>query len=202
MIRQKRLARSLLIVAILCGASGSLRSQTILIETLGGERHVGVRVEESADTVIIRSEAGVTVAMPRSSIRLIDYAPGSHDEKGEGFWMFGLTYGTPGKVNLVIGRHFTRSVGLRVSAGTWEDVAGMAFDGVFRLASTGPVDHMVIAGMGTMEIEEGFDEWTYFQGGYNVNIHGFNAFLALSAGWGTFDSPQPTFQIGYVHRFD
>jgi len=44
--------------------------------------------------------------------------------------------------------------------------------------------------------------WSYGVFGYNLNWDGFFLEIGISLGKGDFTSPQPHWQIGYVHRFN
>jgi hypothetical protein len=189
----------LLLLLFFCTSIDSLSAQTTKIVTHEGEEYIGDIASESADTIVIRSVSGVEVAVPRASIDKVDYSYSKSEEDAQGYWSFGGAFLTPGGINLVIGRHFTRSFGLRVAGGLIPGMAGVELDGVIRFAGSRKVDHSAILGVGTMVVDN--HEWTFVQGGYNLNAYGFHLMLALSVGGGDFPNPQLLGQIGYVHLF-
>lgn len=189
----------LLLLLFLCTSTDSLTAQTTKIVTHDGEEYVGDIASESADTIVIRSASGVEVAVPRASINMVDYSYDKRDEDAKGYWSFGGAFLMPGGLNLVLGRHFTRTFGLRVTGGMLPSMVGVELDGVIRFAGSRRVEHSAVVGVGANDINGA--EWTYGVAAYNLNAYGFHLLAGFSVGSGSYSNPQFHAQIGYVHLF-
>lgn len=197
---------SLCALLFLCISGATLAAQTTRIVTHDDEEYVGALVSESADTIVIRSASGVVAIVPRQSVRQVDYAYDEQRDLARGYWSFGGAIGTPGIINIVVGRQLNRIFGVRVAAGYARDLfdledvyAGVELDLLIRFAGNRKIDHNAVIGIGALDFDA--EEWVFAQAGYNLHAYGFHLFGGISIGEGAYDSPQPMVQVGYVHRF-
>lgn len=197
------------IVLLFAVAAGTrLTAQTTRIVTTAGEEYLGELLVESIDTLILRSDGGIDIILPRSAVDEIDYAYG--DRRGP-FWSLGLTVGMPAGLNLVIERRFSDRFGVRVTGGYIWYAGGAEIDGLYRLGRSGTAEHHLLLGVGAMILrshsytgntfEPVINDRRYVQTGYALHWGGFNAVAAVSIGFGDMVNPMPMLQIGYVHRF-
>ena len=54
---------------------------------------------------------GSMMSVPRRVVRTIDYWQRSVEEESAGFWLLGVAVGTPGAINLMVGRHIDQDWG-------------------------------------------------------------------------------------------
>ncbi|MEZ4785749.1 MAG: hypothetical protein R3F28_16935 [Candidatus Kapaibacterium sp.] len=179
-------------------------AQLSTITMVDGEEYRGVIVEETNDTIRMRLNSGSMMIVPRRVVRIIDYSQ-RFEKASAGFWSLGAVVGTPGAINLVVGRHFDQDWGVRLTGGYIDDMRGIQCDllGLVGENSSGSLRHSLGLGVGTFKIREGssWENWTYVMGGYNLNWWGFNVDIGLSVGSGSFSNPQMQGGIGYVHQF-
>lgn len=197
------------IILLLAVAAGTrLTAQTTRIVTTAGEEYLGELLVESIDTLILRSDGGIDIILPRSAVDEIEYEYG--DRRGP-FWSLGLTAGMPAGLNLVVERRFSDRLGVRVTGGYLWYAGGAEIDGLYRLGRSGTAEHHLLLGVGAMILrshryaintyEPVIDDRQYVQTGYALHWGGFNAVAAVSIGFGDMVNPMPMLQVGYVHRF-
>ncbi len=180
------------------------------VTTVEGTRYSGRIVRNAGDTTVIMTEDSVTIAIPQSRVRLIEFNSDGHPASSSSaaatgpYWMFGGALGTPAGLNLIFGRSFG-GFGMRLS--------GMVFGGrlygaqvdVVRIGRTSAsFSHQPFLGVGTLHVNgggTGGGDWTYVAAGYGLNSGGFHFNIGLSVGSGDFSNPQLMLQIGYVHEF-
>lgn len=120
---------------------------------------------------------------------------------------FGVTLGTPGGLNAVIGRWFG-PFGLKLSGMYLGSLYGAQLEFSAKLSENKVRTHAITGMLGTLHLDTKNDfnltehkNWDYFGLAYTLNVSGFYLQAGLSVGNGSFTSPQILFQIGYVHRF-
>ncbi|MEN6295734.1 MAG: hypothetical protein ABFD61_06360 [Chloroherpetonaceae bacterium] len=121
--------------------------------------------------------------------------------------MLGLTFNTPGGINLIGGYHFGKFAAIGgigcVPFGT--TIWGAQVEFMFNLKSARHFEHNIGFGVGYSFIGSKLSkaqEWTYIGLFYNLNIYGFYLEPGLTIGSGTYKNPQIAFQFGYVYRFN
>lgn len=193
---------SLLFVILTCSELSAQRVTRII--TSEGETFTGEIIVESRDTITLRSTSGTDIMVPRVSIERIDYNYDPSGGKNDSFWAFGATLGTPALLNLVVAYNFNDDWGLRFSGGYVGSAAGLQLDGTYLLGGD-KVRHNLNFGLGLSGVETGWPygvkDWAYLEGGYNLQVWGFDLMLGISVGDGDYTNPQLLGQIGYVHRF-
>jgi hypothetical protein len=179
------------------------RDSTDVVYLKDGSKIVGEKIEERADEgVKMRMSDGseyvysydrierVTkeqLGMERRNLRDMSYAE------------FGLTLGTPAGINFALGSWFG-PIGFRVSGmQLGKRTAGIQVNVGYKLSDNATRSHVLAVVAGSLVA--GFQSWGYAGVVYNLNLSGFFVEAGLTAGSGSFTSPQAILQIGYVHRF-
>lgn len=117
----------------------------------------------------------------------------------ESYTELGVNLGTPAGLNLALGNWFGR-FGVRASG----MVYGRKLNGIqgnlgFKLSDNINRSDVLAAIFGSLNIEK--DNWSYFGLVYELNLSGFFFHAGLTAGSGSFSTPQLAVQLGYMHRF-
>jgi hypothetical protein len=201
-----RFLRWLLLPLLLIAAAATLSAQTTTITLSDDTEYTGTLLRESADTVVIRTTAGIEIAVPRVAIRAIDYGA-ERSDWSQAFWGVGGVSGFPAGLNIVLERNFGGRFGLRASGGYLYYLGGLELDALFRFARKGSADHHLLAGAGYLhldgdDINDSDVSLPYVHFGYLLHWGGFNMLLSLGRQLEGDDYLfLGNFQIGYVHRF-
>ena len=179
-----------------------------VLKMQGGDTYRGAIERESGDSVWLRTEDGVSMTLPRSSLALIQYDAGSYVG---GFSEFGVVLGTPAGANLVAGYHWDR-IGLRLNGGWLPDIIGAQI-GVPITLVRGSVTSLDVSPIfqtyhhtshfpdgfgGDIAISKTFTGWGVAS---EVNINGFSIELGMLFETPGLQWPAPAIQMGYVHEF-
>ena len=137
-----------------------------------------------------------------------NYTPApAFQESSDEYPMLGLTFLTPGGINLFGGYHYgkftaTGEIGFIPSS---DLIMGFQVEFMYNLKSARHFEHNIGFGGGYTYIEDQWSsptEWAFFGLFYNLNIYGFFLEPGLTIGSGTYKNPQIVFQFGYVYRFN
>lgn len=128
---------------------------------------------------------------------------------------FGLIFGTPGVLNLMIGYDFRNDWGLRVTGGgISKNTRGIQTDLSYNIKNNKTISSHFYLGCGYLEIEENlyafdldyihrnYSDYAYVAMGLDFNYKGFYANIGLSVGDGDINPPLIMFGLGYVFRFE
>ncbi len=130
--------------------------------------------------------------------------------KNKNYWELGINFGTPGGLNLLVGKWFS-PVGIKVSGMNLGSMYGVQGNLMYKLSDNYSRCHSLglIFGVSHIELEKtnGWNteteikDWQYYGAAYNLNWGGFWLEVGLTGGDGDFKAPQLAFQIGYTYRF-
>jgi hypothetical protein len=120
---------------------------------------------------------------------------------------FGLALGTPAGVNLFVSYYSAVGIGWRgsgffVPGSKDRHLGGFQFNLLWKLSEGSDfiVDASFVAGYYSYKTDEKTDTWRYGGIATAVRWKALFAEAAITAGDGTFESPQPGFQLGVVLR--
>ena len=183
-----------------------------------GSRFVGTIIENIPDQkVVIRLMEGYSERVfTYDKIERIE----SISLKDLSYREIGVNIGTPALINLAIGQ-WNGPVNFRLSGmfyGNWAQ--GIQLNVGYLLSENPRRRHSlgIIGGIWLWESSEGIlvvprdgvgyvgnvkshDEWKYIGLAYNLHWGKFFTEIGLTTGQGTYQNPQLSFQIGYMHRF-
>lgn len=185
----------------------------------------GVIIKEDSASVVIRTASGVESMVKRSfiaqitydtSVLTVDRITEEKVTKGKDSttWSVGATIGTPAGLNIRFGFGNGKSA-FHFSGGYWGNIIGLQINPMLALYSDERTFQYFSGMIGTSHIGDsdllysggGYrvvsrpKNWTYLGLGYVLHSRGFLLEAGLSAGLGSFSSPQLMLQIGYVHQF-
>ncbi len=176
------------------------------VKTLAGTTYNGRIASIDDGLVTIDASDGARVVLSMEQIQSIEFgvdSAGNPDAKPH-YDYAGLTLLTPARINIVLG-HWYGDFGFRLSFGYWGETAGVELDGHYSLGCSDAFNHGLFVGLGIFEWEQHFLEpnsrWRYLAAGWQMNLFGIFLQIGLSAGEGSFQSPQYIGQIGYVYEF-
>ena len=188
---------------------------------VNGNELVGEIVREDGFVIVLKSD-GVESKVMRSHIRQITYVHHEEEENEELIFtpkdeelnmevVAGATLGTPAAVNLRIGLRGERTA-VHFSGAYWGVPFGIQLSPMLILSKDEKTYHYLTGMLGYAHLEEKVEirdifspiivnqtTWAYAGAGYALNTRGFFLELGLTAGVGSFRSPQLMFQIGYVN---
>lgn len=202
-------------------ASDSTKVRTCKILLTNGKEFVGEIVAEDSVAIVIKNEF-MDSQILKSRVRQITYFAAGESGSEERVFVpekkenntevtIGATFGTPAVGNIRVGVR-TEKLAFHYSGGYWGDVFGFQLNPMLLLSKDEKTYHYLSALIGYSHlkseqiyrigpytiIDEGVN-WLYGGVGYVFNTRGFFLELGLSAGTGSFTSPQLMFQIGYVN---
>ncbi|PKL80874.1 MAG: hypothetical protein CVV25_02855 [Ignavibacteriae bacterium HGW-Ignavibacteriae-4] len=120
----------------------------------------------------------------------------------------GAALGTPGGINLTGAIHSDKLV-VRLSGMLLNTISGIQVDLGFKFSEVKQTYHALSLVAGMSKIEDAdlrgygysiYNTWDYVGINYNMNSKGFLLGVGLSAGSGSYSSPQLLFQIGYSYQ--
>lgn len=200
---------------LLFGATTLSAQRTVRMArvTLVDSQEVSGRVlVDTPDSLVIVTNDDERVAVPREQVQTAYFYRYRGRYLTEQYWSFGLTYGDPGLLNVVVARNVAHEWQFRTSFGYLGDRFGLEFGGLYRFADTGPFGHSILFGAGHAFREESSivggaatfvgQEWTYFHIGYNLRVVGLDLNASFSSGSGDYENPRFLYQVGYVHAFE
>ncbi|MFH1051268.1 MAG: hypothetical protein V1779_10125 [bacterium] len=123
----------------------------------------------------------------------------------------GINLGTPGGVNLLVGKWFS-PIGIKVSGMNLGKIYGIQGNLMYKISDDYNTCHSLglSTGVSHMELEKTdiwgeteteIYDWQYYGVVYNLNWSGFWLEAGLCGGTGDFTSPQLMAQIGFTYRF-
>ena len=216
----------LLSVILLCSyhclfAGDSTKVRTCKILLTNGKEFVGEIVAEDSVAIVIKNEFMESQIL-KSRVRQITYFAAGESASEEytvipvkkekdSEVIIGATFGTPAVGNIRVGVRSEKAA-FHFSGGYWGEVFGFQLNPMLLLSKDEKTYHYLSALLGYSHLEseriyrigqytiidEGLN-WLYGGVGYVFNTRGFFLELGLSAGSGSFTSPQLMFQIGYVN---
>jgi len=205
----------LLVICILSPLSYVIAQEELDVIYLNdGSRIIGTIIEQIPNqsiTVRARDGSEVVITFERiSRIRRETIEEEPKDMKKVSYAELGATVGTPTGINGAFG-YCLNTVGVRVSgmyikAGERSQLSGFQLNFGYRLSDNVNRNHtLAVVGGSTLirdsKINVADKRWSYLGVVYNLNSYGFFLEAGLSAGEGSYSSPQLLFQIGYMHRF-
>lgn len=183
-----------------------------IIYLKNGSKIVGQIVKFQIDKeVTIKTETGTELSYKMSDVEKIDFKSESFYQYKNTSSEFGITFGTPSGLNLVVATHIGKIM-IKGSGLYLGDIAkGLQFEIGYKLSEFARTYHAInlVGGYSSLQSKEQtiFGEqtvqkkWTYVGIVYNLNTNGFYLQPGLSIGTGDFTNPQFMFQIGYVYQF-
>ena len=200
-------------------ASDSTTTSRCKIVLTNGVELIGEIVDESSTEIVLKSE-GVESKVQRTFIKRIEYlSPEELEREMEVYrnnggkrlnnLIAGLTLGTPSVGNIRVGFRFD-DWGIHLSGGYWGSSHGIQISPMLLFARNEKTYHYISGMVGYAHFRDGWAmpehsqnrkelEWLYGGIGYVFNTRGFFVELGLTSGTGSYTSPQPIFQIGYVN---
>lgn len=203
-------------------ASDSTKVRRCKITLASGSELVGEIVREDSSGIVLKSE-GVESKVSRTHIKQVTYLNADELESEEttvfrkkskketSEFVGGLTLGTPAVGHVRVGGRFD-GWAMHASLGYWGEVYGIQLSPMLLLSRDEKTYHYLSGMVGYshlryarvtstwnyINIREQV-EWLYAGAGYVFNTRGFFLELGLTAGAGSFSTPQLIFQIGYVN---
>jgi hypothetical protein len=167
-----------------------------------GSKIVGKVVELVPNkSVKIRMKDGSELVFPFERIERIVREPDLTvplDLKRETYSELGITVGTPSGVNLAVARWFGQ-YGVRVCGMAFDSLRGIQAAVAYKISDNSDRSHSVAVVFGGSKITG--KVWNYTGVAYNLNYGNFFLEAGVSAGSGSFTTPQLLLQLGYSYRF-
>jgi len=171
-----------------------------------GSKILGIIIEQIPNTSVkIRMKDGSEFVFSFDKIEKIVKENTSVlpiDLKEKSYLELGVNIGIPSAFNVSLGNWFG-PFGLRLSGMSFEKAKGFQVNIEYKLSDNIDRRHGLAAVLGSSKIiSDGLaKEWNYFGITYELNWSGFFFETGMSAGKGSFSSPQLLLQIGYMYRF-
>lgn len=167
-----------------------------------GSKIVGTIIELVPNkSVKLRMKDGSELVFPFERVERIVREPDLTlplDLKRETYSELGITLGTPGAVNLAVARWFGQ-YGVRVCGMAFDSSKGIQANIAYKFSDNADRSHSVALVFGGSKIMG--KVWNYAGVAYNLNYGNFFLEAGLSAGSGSFSTPQLLLQLGYSYRF-
>lgn len=206
---------TLLMLLLFVSTNNALGSQdSDVVYLKNGSKIVGQIIKFEIDKeVVIKIESGTEFSYKMSDVDKIDFKSESFYQYKNTSSEFGVTFGTPAALNLVIAKHFDKLM-LKASGFYLGNVAkGLQIEFGYKLSEFARTYHAIslVGGLSELRAKQvsifGGGEsyvqqnWNYVGIAYNLNTNGFYLQTGLSVGEGDFDNPQFMLQIGYVYQY-
>jgi hypothetical protein len=182
-----------------------------IITNIRGKEFEGELIHFSDSSAILNTQENNEIRFQRNEIQSLEL---SSNYNVEGYQMLGVSFLTPGGINLIYGNQF-REIGFRLTVGlfpkSYANLWGLQGNFLYNIKKTRTfetnfsvaVGYMNYPGWSQEEIHYSVNanNWTYFAVCYDLNTYGFFFEIGLSVGMGTFKNPSLLMQLGYVYRF-